>query len=192
LGQNDSEVKLEQVQLAAEHYRRFMEVIGLPLNEETDDTPYRVARMFLNEFCSFNGGAPPVAKFRRRDYDEYVVSNDIEFSSLCEHHHMPFTGTICVGYHPNEWLAGLSKIPRVVRHFASRPQLQEHLVTEIAEYLFQELEPHAIMVVAKAWHSCVSCRGVRSTRNQTVTSKIIQAEDHGMDKAEMLVLMGLK
>jgi GTP cyclohydrolase I len=170
----------------------FMKALGLPINEETKDTPMRVARMFANEFCSFNGSPPQVAKFRRKEYDQYVVETDIEFASLCEHHHLPFEGVMHVGYHPKEWLAGLSKIPRVVLYFAGRPQLQEHLVTQIAEYLFQELEPHGVMVVAKARHSCMSCRGVRAVRTRTITSKILEARNQSLDKEEMLALMGMR
>jgi GTP cyclohydrolase I len=168
-----------------------MRALGLPITEETKDTPIRVARMFVAEFCSFNGRPPQVAKFRRKDYDQYVVVRDIEFASLCEHHHLPFDGMIHIGYHPKDWLAGLSKIARVVRYFAGRPQLQEHLVTQIAEYLFQQLDPNAVMVVARARHSCMSCRGARATESTTLTSKILTAEQCGIDKAEMLVLMGL-
>ena len=167
-----------------------MQALGLPLNEETDSTPYRVARMFSNEFCSHNGSPPDVALFKRKNYDQYIVVKDIEFVSLCEHHHMVFEGVVHVGYHPKEWLAGLSKIARVVKYFSGRPQLQEHLVVQIAEYLFKMLTPHGVMVVAEARHSCMSCRGIRSARAQTVTSKLIEAAE-GIDKSEMMRLMGL-
>jgi GTP cyclohydrolase I len=176
---------------AAKHYLAFMRALQLPVNEDTQDTPLRVARMFSEEFCSFNGGAPKVAKFKRKDYDQYVVVRNIEYASLCEHHHLPFEGMIHVGYHPREWLAGLSKIARVVRYFAGRPQLQEHLVRQIAEYLMDELNPHGVMVVAFARHACMSCRGVRAMSSETVTSTVLP--DHGaIDKREMMLLMGLR
>jgi GTP cyclohydrolase I len=178
------------LKVAAAHYKAFMESLGLPITEETKDTPLRVARMFSTEFCSFNGHPPPVAKFLRRNYDQYVVVRDIEFASLCEHHHLPFEGMVHVGYHPQEWLAGLSKISRVVRYFAGRPQLQEHLVRQIAEYLMQELNPHGVMVVAFARHSCMSCRGTRAISSQTVTSTVLPNES-AVDKREMMTLMGL-
>jgi GTP cyclohydrolase I len=162
-----------------------MKALGLPLTAETEDTPARVAKMFAQEFCSFNGHPPEVAKFRRKDYDQYVVVRGITVNSLCEHHHLPFSGSIHVGYHPKEWLAGLSKIPRVVRYFAARPQLQEHLVVMIAEYLMKQLDAHGVMVVCEASHSCMRVRGVMDPCSDTVTSKIIGQ----LDKAEMLVLM---
>lgn len=182
----------EKIALAAVHYRRFMEALELPLNDETETTPYRVAKMFHMEFCSHNGEPPEVKLFKRKAYDQYIVVRDIQFSSLCEHHHLPFTGVVHVGYHPREWLAGLSKIPRVVRYFASRPQLQEHLVVEVAEYLYSRLSPFAVMVIADGTHSCMSCRGIRDPKSRTITSKIIEADDAGFDKQEMLMLMGVR
>jgi len=108
----------------------------------------------------------------------------------CEHHHLPFSGVIHVGYHPREWLAGLSKIPRVVHYFAGRPQLQEHLVSEIAAYLMKELDPHGVMVVCRASHSCMRVRGVRDPRSETVTSKILPGPA-ALDKDEMMRMMGI-
>jgi GTP cyclohydrolase I len=178
----------EVVERAAKHYLAFMKALGLPINEETAETPKRVAKMFAQEFCSFNGGPPPVAKFRRKEYDQYVVVRNVTVHSICEHHHLPFSGRVHVGYHPKEWLAGLSKIPRVIRYFAARPQLQEHLVTEIAEYLFKELAPHGVMVVCEASHSCMKVRGVLDPCSETVTSKILPNSD-ALDKSEMLMLM---
>ena len=174
---------------AAAHYRQFMQILGLPLNEETELTPMRVAKMFLDEFCFYNGGLFEVAFFNRKNYDQYVVVRDIQFSSICEHHHLPFSGVVHVGYHPKEWLAGLSKLPRVVRYYSGRPQLQEHLVVEVAEYLFQQLDPYVVMVVAEASHSCMACRGVRDPKSKTITSKFITDEDYDFDKDEMLSLM---
>lgn len=183
--------KLEPIKAAAAHYAAFMKAAGLPLTEETRDTPMRVARMFMREFSSHLSDPPPVAVFNRRNYDQYVVVRDIGFSSICEHHHMPFFGLIHIGYHPKEKLAGLSKLPRVTQYFASRPQLQEHLVVEIADYLFKELQPHAVMVVASANHSCMSCRGIRSQGSSTVTSRILTAPGKDIDKSEVMRLMGL-
>lgn len=176
---------------ASAAYLKFMEELGLPLNEETKGTPDRVARMFLDDFTSHDAAPPKVALFNRKNYDQYVVIRDVEFSSICEHHHLPFSGVFHFGYHPQQWLAGLSKVPRVVKHFASRPQLQEHLTVEIAEYLFHQLKPFGVMVVGRATHSCMACRGVRSILSQTVTSKIITRPKVRMDKVELLKLMGV-
>lgn len=173
---------------AALHYRRFMEALKLPLNDETADTPLRVARMFGEEFCSHHSEPPKVALFSAKGYDQYVVETGIQFVSLCEHHHLIFQGEVSVGYHPDKKLAGLSKIPRAVEYFASRPQIQERLVMDIADYLFEQLQPHGLMVVAKATHSCVNCRGVRSRKAQTITSQVVGEQ---MDKEEMMKLMGL-
>jgi GTP cyclohydrolase IA len=187
-----AEIDKVKQESAARHYLAFMKALNLPINEETRDTPMRVARMFANEFCSFNGSPPLVAKFKRKDYDQYVVVRDVTVHSLCEHHHLPFSGVMHVGYHPKEWLAGLSKIPRVIRYFAGRPQLQEHLVTQVAEYLMSELDPHGVMVVCQASHSCMRVRGVQDPCSETVTSRVIESRNQRLDKTEMLALMGLK
>lgn len=183
--------RAKTLEQAASHYRAFMETLGLPLTEETESTPLRVARMFLDDFTSFNGQAPQVAKFKRANYDQYIVVRDIQFSSLCEHHHMPFWGLVHIGYHPQDWLAGLSKFSRVVKYFSSRPQLQEHLTAQIAEYLDAQLHPRALIVVASAEHSCVKCRGARDPRSQTITSKIIKQPGVVLSKDEMFRLMGV-
>lgn len=169
---------------AAQYYKKFMEAVGLPFDADSQETPARVSRMFFNEFSSYHQDPPKVALFPAKGYDQYVTENEIQFSSLCSHHHLPFSGLVYFGYHPKTWLAGLSKIPRVVRHFSQRPQLQEHLTCNIADYLFEELKPHGVMVVIEASHACMQCRGIRDPRSCTVTSKI-RGE---VDKEEMLSL----
>jgi GTP cyclohydrolase I len=187
---NVPKTRQARLNLAAKHYRAFMQALAIPLNDETEETPMRVARMFYDEFASHNGLPPRVAKFKRQGYDQFVVSRKIHFASICEHHHLPFVGRMYVGYHPKDWLAGLSKISRVVRYFAARPQLQERLVVDVANYLYKELDPHVVMVVAVASHACVQCRGVQDIDSDTVTSRIVP-EDFEFDKQEMLRLMGL-
>lgn len=168
-----------------------MQSVGLPITDETKETPVRVSKMFVQEFSSHDQTPPKVAVFNRKNYDQYVVVKNIRFSSVCEHHHFPFFGDIHIGYHPKNKLAGLSKLARVSEYFASRPQLQEHLVVEIADYLFQELEPYGVMVVASATHTCMSCRGAKSTDSTTVTSKIVESSGYTLDKMEMMRMMGL-
>jgi len=175
----------EHIEVAAAFYTEFMIALGMPINDETVDTPKRIARMFSTDFSSFRKNPPQVALFNRQMYDQYIVIKDIQFSSLCEHHHLPFIGVAHVGYHPDQWLAGLSKVPRVVQHFAGRPQLQEHLTVQIADYLFEQLKPFGVMVVIEASHSCMSCRGIRDPRSRTYTSKFLGK----VDKSEMLALM---
>ena len=93
---------------------------------------------------------------------DMVIVRDIDFDSICEHHWLPFSGKVTVGYVPNDKVIGLSKIPRVVKYFSKKPQLQEQLTTEIGEFLFDLLEPHALFVEVEATHQCVKCRGAES------------------------------
>ena len=92
-------------------------------------------------------------------YDELVVAREIPFHSLCEHHLLPFTGVAHVGYLPGERIIGLSKLARVVDHFARALQVQERLTTQVAGWLERELAPKGVGVVLEAEHLCMSIRG---------------------------------
>jgi GTP cyclohydrolase I len=105
-------------------------------------------------------------------YDELVVVRDIPFASLCEHHLLPFVGTAEVGYVPGDLVVGLSKLARVVEHFARRLQVQERMTVEIAAWLEEELEPKGVRVVIEAEHLCMSMRGVRAMGARTTTSAV--------------------
>ena len=105
-------------------------------------------------------------------YDELVVVSDIAFSSLCEHHLLPFVGVAHVGYLPGERIVGLSKLPRLVEHRARRLQVQERLTAEIANWLERTLRPRGVGVVMEATHMCMSLRGVRQPGALTTTSAL--------------------
>lgn len=189
MGARQDVLDRSKLEKAAEFYREFMSALGLPITKDSAKTPERVAKFFLEEFCSHDQKPPEVALFDAKGYDQYVVESHIPFVSMCDHHHLLFDGEMFVGYHPGKYLAGLSKIPRVIAHFAARPQIQEHLVRSVAEYLFAELKPKALMVIAKGRHSCVSCRGIKAHSALTTTSAVMEGE--GLDKAEMMRLMEL-
>jgi GTP cyclohydrolase I len=105
--------------------------------------------------------------------DEMVVVKDIEFYSLCEHHLLPFFGTMHVAYLPNNKLIGLSKIPRIVDMFARRLQLQERLTHQVAETLNEVLRPKGVGVICEARHFCMMMRGVEKQHSGTVTSAML-------------------
>lgn len=105
-------------------------------------------------------------------YDELVVARSIPFTSLCEHHLLPFWGVAHVGYLPDEYLVGLSKLARVVTHFAQRLQVQERLTTQVANWLSTELRPKGVGVVLDAEHACMSLRGTRARGSRTLTSAL--------------------
>lgn len=105
-------------------------------------------------------------------YDELVLIRDIPVHSICEHHLLPFTGVAHVAYLPAERVVGLSKIPRMVEHFARRPQTQERLTVQIADALGEHLHPRGIGVVIEATHTCMTLRGARATGSKTSTSAV--------------------
>ena len=107
-----------------------------------------------------------------------VVVRDIEFHSLCEHHLLPFYGTMHVGYRPAERIIGLSKIPRIVELYARRFQVQERLTEEVADALAKVLEPKGVVVIAEARHMCMAMRGVQKQRASTSTRATRGAHEH--------------
>jgi GTP cyclohydrolase I len=102
-----------------------------------------------------------------------VLARSIPLRSVCEHHLLPFAGVAHVGYLPRERIPGLSKLARVVGHFAARPQVQERLTKQIAGWLQDSLEPAGVGVVIEAEHSCMTVRGVRASGSVTVTSALL-------------------
>lgn len=109
------------------------------------------------------------------EHDEMVVVKDIEFYSLCEHHMIPFFGTVHVGYLPNMKIIGLSKIPRIVEVFARRLQVQERLTHQIASCVNEVLQPGGVAVVVEAKHMCMCMRGIQKQNSSTTTSAMLGA-----------------
>jgi GTP cyclohydrolase I len=106
-------------------------------------------------------------------YDELVLARGIPFTSICEHHLLPFTGIAAVGYLPDHRIIGLSKLARVVELFARRPQVQERMTKQIAGWLDSHLRPRGVGVVLHAEHSCMTMRGVEARGSTTVTSTLL-------------------
>lgn len=160
--------------------RRGVELIfdGLGL-DATDprivDTPDRVARMYDEVFAGLLVDAADVIDTTFNEgHGDIVLVRDIPFSSICEHHIIPFIGRAHVGYLPSKAgrIAGLSKIARVVDVIAKRPQLQERITTEVADVLERVLEPRGVIVQIEAEHLCMTMRGVRKPGAVTVTSSV--------------------
>jgi GTP cyclohydrolase IA len=126
-------------------------------------------------------------------YDELVLARDVPFSSLCEHHLLPFSGVAHVGYLPGDRIVGLSKLARVVEHHARDLQVQERLTEQVAVWLERELEPKGVGVVLEAEHLCMSLRGVRASGSRTVTSAVrgILRTD-ARSRAEFFALTGVR
>jgi GTP cyclohydrolase IA len=107
------------------------------------------------------------------DYDEMVIVKDIDFSSMCEHHLLPFVGKCHVAYLPDRKIVGLSKIPRLVEMFSRRLQVQERLTTQIASTLNETLQPRGVAVVMEAIHLCMLMRGVEKQNSKAITSAML-------------------
>lgn len=123
-------------------------------------------------------------------YDELVLVRDIAFTSLCEHHLLPFSGVAHVAYMPGARILGLSKLARVVELFARRLQVQERLTMQVAGWLDEHLSPSGVGVVVEAEHLCMSIRGVRSPGARTVTSAVLGTlRDDPRTRAEFLFLV---
>jgi GTP cyclohydrolase I len=126
-----------------------------------------------------------------RGYDELVVVRDIDFHSLCEHHLLPFVGVAHVGYLPGERIVGISKLARVVDHFARDLQVQERLTKQVADWLERELAPKGVGVVLEAEHMCMSLRGAVKPGTRTVTSALAGlVRDDPRTRQEFLALTG--
>jgi len=159
-------------QAAAERAARdLLLALGADLEGESlRETPRRVAAAYTELLTPepFEATTFP----NNEGYDELVVARDIPFHSLCEHHLLPFVGVAHVGYLPGERIVGLSKLARVVDHFARRMQVQERLTTQVAHWLTETLQPKGVGVVLEAEHMCMSLRGVHKTGSKTVTSAL--------------------
>lgn len=144
----------------------------------TDKTPYRVARMFIEDLCSgyyTDIEALFEARFPNEGADGMVIVKDIPLYSLCEHHWLLIFGKAHVAYMPNGTVLGLSKVARVVDAYARRMQLQERLTKQVAEALQSHLDPLGVMVVVEAEHLCLSIRGAQKPGTITVTSAMTGA-----------------
>ena len=170
--EQDDDLKIELIE---KHFKEIMNILGLDLEDDSlSGTPYRVAKMYVKEI--FSGldpkNKPNIKLFDNKyQYNEMLVEKDILFHSFCEHHFLPIVGKAHVAYISNGQVIGLSKINRVVHHFARRPQVQERLTIQIANELKKVLGTEDIAVLIEAEHLCVSARGVEDQGSSTVTSE---------------------
>lgn len=155
------------------HYKNILDLIGEDSNREgLKGTPLRVAKAI--QFLTQGYNTEPYeiiksAKFKE-DYQQMVLVKDIELYSLCEHHMIPFFGRAHVGYIPNGYITGLSKIARVVDVFARRLQIQERLTVQIRDCIQETLNPLGVAVVIEAQHMCMIMRGIQKLNSVTTTS----------------------
>lgn len=135
-----------------------------------DETPDRIAKMYVDELFAGCFKAPPKMKIFQDEDNTPVLSTNINISSCCSHHGVPFYGHASIYYVPKDnRITGLSKFYRVCDYFARRPQVQERLTKQIGNYIWQQLDPHQLVVVLKCEHMCVSQRGAKAHRPLTIT-----------------------
>ena len=150
----------------------LLEALGLDIDDESiRDTPRRMAHAYAELLTPREFQLTTFAN--DEGYEELVLARGIPIRSVCEHHLLPFVGVAHVGYLPGARIVGLSKLARVVTHFASRPQVQERLTKQIAALLQSELAPKGVGVVIEAEHTCMTLRGVRAAGSSTVTSTLL-------------------
>lgn len=150
----------------------LLRALGMDLRDPSlAATPRRIARAYAELLTprEFNLTTFP----NDEGYDELVLARAIPFTSICEHHLLPFTGIAAVGYLPDHRIIGLSKLARVVELFARRPQVQERMTKQIAGWLDTHLHPRGVGVVVHAEHSCMTLRGVQARGSSTVTSTLL-------------------
>jgi GTP cyclohydrolase IA len=170
--------------------RALLEALGLDTAAEgMADTPGRMARAYAELFTAHPFAATTFPN--DEGYDELVLARAIPLRSVCEHHLLPFTGVAHVGYLPGGRILGLSKLARVVEHFAARPQVQERLTQQVADWLHRELDPKGVGVVLEAEHTCMTLRGVQAVGARTVTSALRGVlRDSPSSRAEFFALTG--
>jgi GTP cyclohydrolase IA len=147
-----------------------------PQREGLQDTPSRVARAYREFFAGY--GEDPKALLSATfeeagDYEDMVLVRNIRLESHCEHHLVPIIGMAHIAYLPNKRVVGLSKLARVVDVYAKRLQIQERLTSQIADTLFEVLQPRALAVVIEAQHMCMTTRGVYKPGSSTLTQRML-------------------
>lgn len=151
--------------------KELLEALGEDVNRQgLLDTPSRVARMYEETLAGYNDDP---AVHLGRTFDEagsdVVIEKDIDFSSTCEHHLMPFFGKVHVAYIPDGKVVGISKLARTVDVYAKRLQLQERMNNQIADAIMEHLSPKGVAVVVEGEHTCMTARGVKKVGAKTVT-----------------------
>jgi GTP cyclohydrolase I len=172
---SDMSAAEKQLQIKA-HFTDILEILGLDLTDDSlCDTPRRIAKMYVNEIFSgldYSNFPKLTVIENKMQVDEMVRVKNIDLSSTCEHHFITIDGKATVAYIPNEKVIGLSKINRMVRFFAQRPQVQERLNEQVLVALQTLLETDDVAVSISATHFCVKARGVMDANSSTTTTSL--------------------
>ena len=185
----------KNIEKISEHYREIITLLGEDVTREgLEKTPVRVAKamQFLLQGYEQDPEAMLKSAMFKEDYQQMVIVKDIEIYSMCEHHMLPFIGKAHVGYIPNGYITGLSKIARVVDAFSRRLQVQERLTLQIKECIQKTLNPLGVAVVIEAQHLCMQMRGVQKQHSITTTSDFTGAFRRVATREEFIKLISSK
>ena len=193
--EDDPRGKLPVPEAVQDAIRTLIEWTGDdPKREGLLETPARVARAW-KEYCLGYDEDPAVHLSRVFEevggYNEIVLLKDIPFQSHCEHHMAPIIGKAAIAYLPTDRVVGISKLARVLHGFARRLQVQERLTAQVADCIWENLQPQGVAVVIEASHACMTARGVRTPGVGMVTSRMMGTflDDH-RSREEVMKLMG--
>ena len=163
----------EKIAIIQEYFKSIMLTLGLDLNDDSlNGTPFRVAKMYVKEiFAGINPvSKPKISLFENKyQYGKMLIEKNISLYSFCEHHFLPFFGTVDVAYISTGKVIGLSKIHRIVNYFAKRPQVQERLTIQVFNELKNILKTEDVAILIDAKHLCVASRGIKDVTSSTVT-----------------------
>jgi len=196
-GKDGSYRKIEQydpetTEKLSEHYRQILELLGENAEREgLKQTPGRVAKSMQFLLQGYEQDPEEILRSAmfKEDYRQMVIVKDIEIYSMCEHHMLPFIGKAHIGYIPNGYITGLSKIARIVDAYARRLQVQERLTTQIKDCIQSTLNPLGVAVVIEAQHLCMQMRGVQKQNSTTTTSDFTGAFERVATREEFIRLI---
>lgn len=186
----DEKQKARVAKRIATRFKSILQDLGFQVDNDPqmEDTPNRWAKMMVQEVLAGSfSEEPKVTVFpNTRGYDQMVFFGPIEVKSLCSHHFQPFLGEAFVAYIPNKEVCGISKLSRIVHWFMRRPQIQEELTKQIADYLDEKLNPLGVAVFIKSNHLCAHVRGVEEHNANMITSDLRGVFKEGMARHEFL------
>ena len=170
----DSE-KILMIEKLTSHFKDILKDMKYDLDDQQiKETPKRIAKMWVNELFTGNyEKAPELTVFENTEkINDIVFLGPISVKSTCSHHFIPFIGNCFIAYIPNEKIVGISKLARIVKWFMRRPQIQEELVKQIADYIEEKLNPKGVAVYIEAQHLCMTVRGVEECDSKMKSSAI--------------------
>jgi len=176
---SDSQKK-EIINKIEKHFYNILKDLKFDVDKDIQikESPLRIAKMYVNELFQGNySSEPKITVFdNTRNYDEMVLLGPIQIKSVCSHHFIPFVGNCYIAYLPNKKVIGISKLSRIVKWYMRRPQIQEELTKQIANYIQEKLKPKGVAVFIEASHMCMIMRGVEESQNSKMKTSCLYGE----------------